>query len=216
VQKPRLSEFSLSAEPAPVDTDPDDATLDPFPPPLDVFDTWVLYAAGQFEGIAHKHWTPLATQEDFTFAVNVSLFARYMEGEGPALMPRHVPVELPPIALRVRDGRFGGAFDLCCLSNEARHNLAALGDQQLSFFAVLEFSTELGTRAEKVKKGEQPHPIVFANVVDYVANEPGSGNSGFSPMRERRMTTKSLGDGVCSNLVDASGKRMPLGFDDSW
>ena len=216
VQKPRLSEFSLSLEPAPIGMDPDDATLDPFPPPLDVFDTWILYAAGQFEGIAHKHWTPLAMQEDFTFAVNVSLFARYMEGEGPALTPRHVPIDLPPIALTVRDGRFGGAFDLRCLSNEARRNLAALGERQLSFFAVLEFSTELGIRAEKLKTGEQPHPIVFANVADYAANEPGSDHSGFSPMRERRMTTKSLGDGVCSNLVDAHGRCMALGFDQSW
>jgi len=139
-----------------------------------------------------------------------------MEGEGPALTPRHVPIELPPIALTVRDGRFGGAFDLRCLSNEARHKLAALGERQLSFFAVLEFSTELGIRAEKLKTGEQPHPIVFANVADYAANEPGSDHSGFSPMRERRMTTKSLGDGVCSNLVDAHGRCMALGFDQSW
>src|SRR5207245_637576 len=165
------------------------------------FDTWILYAAGQFEGIAHKHWTPLAMQEDFTFAVNVSLFARYMEGEGPALTPRHVPIELPPIALTVRDGRFGGAFDLRCLSNEARRNLAALGERQVSFFAVLEFSTELGIRAEKLKTGEQPHPIVVANVADYAANEPGSGHSGFSPMGELHMKTKCFGDGTGYHLV---------------
>jgi hypothetical protein len=213
VPKPRLSDFSLSLEPAAIDTAPDDALLDPLPPPLNVFDTWVLAVSGQFEGIAHKHWTPTSTQEDFTIALNASLYARYLEAKGPAATPRYVPIDLPTIAMRVTGGRFRDAFDLRCLSNDARRTLAALVDRQLSFFAVLEFSpTEMGVRAEKLKKGEAPRPIVFANVANY----PGASESGLAAMRDRRLTSKELADGVCSNLVDALGNCTPLADDGPW
>lgn len=172
----------------------------------------VLDVEGRFKGFEKTRWSDHGTREDFSFPVSLSLFVHYLEHSEHEESRKYEPVDFE-VVMDVKGGELSGTLDLRALSAQSWEQLIAHQNQQLSLFAVLRFPTQLGCRAEKARKGEPPHPLVFADVVEYVASDRAHPDAGTVPMGSRRMMGKATGSGICSQLVNLTGQCRALGYE---
>jgi hypothetical protein len=192
--KPRLLSFDLSLDPEPsTGATPGE----------------VLTARGAFVGF----------DPALEFPVEVTLCCRYvLDGS-----IRHQPVaelgdsaaikSTKEVLTTVSENRFVvKLLDLGPPDDPIRKSLSR--GEQFSFFAVVRLPPTVASRAEKIKDpGRSPH-AVFADLIEYDANEGDPAQLGrFCPVGERYARPRSAATGVCSHAVDLAGQTTVLGYD---
>lgn len=196
VPKPRLESFELALEDKSRGAGPGDATQ-------------VLAAHGKFSGFDSK----------LEFAVELTLYCRYVVdgsirheqvadlGDSAAIQSsKHV------VAIVSNNEFTSELLELGPADDPVRARLAR-GDE-FAFFAVVRLPPTVASRPEKVKDPSRPALAVFADLIDYAANEGEPGQLGHScPFGERYARAKNSATGVCSNTVDVRGARGDLGYE---